>query len=461
MKVGIYLLFVLSVFFQPGMAIGETQSCYTSVDREDWESARVHCEAAALEGDNRSQFEVASLLYWGRGYQQSDANDREAIRWAMMAAEDEYFPAVAFIGQMYQQGVGVPRDLSVAASWFEKGDAISHWLLGQMYQKQDELDDLKLAVFWLERAATAGHLNAQVDLSYLYYNLVQFSHLPEFDSGRAGASELIADLENRYRILGDAAVKASSGAEMATGPALPRIQAVLGLAYSKGLGVTIDYEKAYGFLRFAANNNDVWGQWGLGQLYENGYFVEKNEVEARQLFQLAAEDHSDARESLALMQFYGRGGAQDLHTARINFQRGNESGRTFFYLSLIFRNPTYFDYDVRRAIDYLQQACDSSNYAPYEQACDEIQNIRTFPYVACDLNVRCNDKQEVMDSMAVAYHTMAEIPSTAIRAAFQQQCAQSFATVQDLNPMISINAGMLSGLIEACNLGLRELEKSQ
>jgi TPR repeat protein len=76
------------------------------------------------------------------------------------------------LGNLYQVGEGVTRDLPAAAAWYakaaEQGDAEAQYNLANMYLMGEgvEQDDAK-ALSWYRKAAAQGHAAAQQNLESL------------------------------------------------------------------------------------------------------------------------------------------------------------------------------------------------------------------------------------------------------------------------------------------------------
>jgi TPR repeat protein len=83
-------------------------------------------------------------------------------------------PQAAFwLGDMYEQGLGVPKDTDTALKWYRKsaeaGWTAAAFRLGEIYFNGTEaLQDFAKAHKWLEQAAHNGNSAAEVDLGQLY-----------------------------------------------------------------------------------------------------------------------------------------------------------------------------------------------------------------------------------------------------------------------------------------------------
>lgn len=80
-----------------------------------------------------------------------------------------------YLGLMYTQGLGVPKDLAKAVFWFKKAAEAGHipaaYNLGFRYLRGEGVrQNPKIAARWIRRAAGAGLVPAQHTLGLLYAN---------------------------------------------------------------------------------------------------------------------------------------------------------------------------------------------------------------------------------------------------------------------------------------------------
>ncbi len=134
------------------------------------------------------------------------------------------------IGAMYQQGLGVTKDIGQARQWYFK-------------------------------AATQGFGPAQSRLGHLYMD-------------GAGGDQ---DYAKAFEWLGKAAEQGGVAA-----------QSNLGLLYLKGLGTTQDFAKAAGWFAAAASSGNAYAQTDLGLMYAAGHGVPRDLVAAYALLALSA-----------------------------------------------------------------------------------------------------------------------------------------------------------------------------
>lgn len=98
-------------------------------------------------------------------------------------------------------------------------------------------------------------------------------------------------------------------------------QFVLGLLHNDGVGVPLDYEKAFFWYQKAAQHNHVDAQYNLAHLYLSGNGVEKDLTQAIHWWHKAAENgHVRAQYNLGFAYFRGIGIQQDPQQA-LNWMR--------------------------------------------------------------------------------------------------------------------------------------------
>jgi len=115
---------------------------------------------AAVNGTLEVQVKLASLLL--RSPQNGASNYTEALGLCEKAAKQHYSPGAYCAGKLYEEGLGVGRNLSTAASWFSEaatmGNAAGTLRLGQMYWKGEGLKQDKIAAYEFIYLASTSNL---------------------------------------------------------------------------------------------------------------------------------------------------------------------------------------------------------------------------------------------------------------------------------------------------------------
>jgi|HubBroStandDraft_1064217.scaffolds.fasta_scaffold120243_2 hypothetical protein len=125
----------------------------------------------AERGDAKSQFELGSMYYYGKGVPKDYV---EAVRWYRKSAEQGDADAQYSLSYMYHDGKGLPQNDSEAASWCrraaEQGNARAQDALGIIYRRGLGVPpDFAEAVRWYRKSAEQRYPQAQYDLGYMYY----------------------------------------------------------------------------------------------------------------------------------------------------------------------------------------------------------------------------------------------------------------------------------------------------
>ena len=114
-----------------------------------------------------------------------------------------------------------------------------------------------------------------------------------------------------------------------------RAQCVLGWAYARGEGVTKDADEAVNWFRKAADQGDADAQCNLGFAYANGHGITKDPVKAVRWYQKAAtQGHLKAQGYLGFAYFLGEGVAQDFVGAARWFRAPADQGHAPIQLML-------------------------------------------------------------------------------------------------------------------------------
>jgi TPR repeat protein len=80
--------------------------------------------ASVGEADPVLMYEVGMNYLHGRNGHDRDA--RRAAEYFQTLAEQQWSVAQNRLGEMYEQGLGVPRDLDLAVSWYERAAEQGH-----------------------------------------------------------------------------------------------------------------------------------------------------------------------------------------------------------------------------------------------------------------------------------------------------------------------------------------------
>lgn len=273
---------------------------------------------SAKKGDSFSQF------YVGYAYDQGEEieQDKEkAFYWYLKSAQQGESRAINNLAISYADGEGTKQDYVKAKYWLlklanEGNVSAINLLVEYLIKENTPIHNPKEAFIWANKSIeitknpTVYHWG-EVTSKYLLGKLYQFGIGTNKDSKKA------------YVLYSLAALNGDSDAEFA-----------LGYIYQVGDGVSKNLEKAISWYQKAAEQgdsmamynlaiimlnednyldessalqyleksselNDADAQFLLGQMYESGIFVDKNEEYAKAFYEKAAENNSiQAREAL-------------------------------------------------------------------------------------------------------------------------------------------------------------------
>lgn len=104
----------------------------------------------------------------------------------------------------------------------------------------------------------------------------------------------------------------------------------LGYCFYYGRNVAVDYEKAFHFFLMGALDGHLISLYKIGDMYQNGYYVQKNEIEAFRIYERCMQTMTEEAERevagpvflrLGNCFLYGKGTDVNYETAMICFQK--------------------------------------------------------------------------------------------------------------------------------------------
>lgn len=262
------------------------------------------------------------------------------MRKMLLAAEQGDAEAQLNCALMFLDGIGVPRNLPLAAKWFrraaDQGDAQAQNNLGLMYlvghgSKRDHAKAAK----WLRRAAEQGVAHAQYNLGLMYS---KGEEVPEdLDEAfkwlrLAALGGSPAEKPNLARLSGSDPFEGIQAAEATLTPGMaepgvPEAQCQLACMYLLGKGVKKDVHKALEWFRRSAILGYDKGQFSVGRLYDTSDLPFFDFSKAARWYRLAAnQGHADAQFSYAVLHANGRGVPVDQSRASRWFRRAAKQG---------------------------------------------------------------------------------------------------------------------------------------
>jgi TPR repeat protein len=285
---------------------------------------------------------------------------------AQLQSKAEASDAIAqlALGRAYQDGNGVPRNEELAAKWYrraaDQGNAAAQNNLGIMYRSGSGVEKSKEeAVRWYRKAVRQDYASAMFNLGTAYYNgdgvpSDTFRAYDWFLLAQEAGSSSAADAAKRtseeigqkasndallevgeMREKGDEVpqnlTEAAKWYRRAADQKDPRAMVRLASLLVNGTGVPKDYDQAFQLCHSAAKDYAA-GQYCVGFLYQHGFGVQQDAVEAAKWYQRsAAGRHSPAYLALGQMYWKGEGVKTDRVASFLWFfqayAEGQKSGR--------------------------------------------------------------------------------------------------------------------------------------
>ncbi|MDD3669339.1 MAG: tetratricopeptide repeat protein [Alphaproteobacteria bacterium] len=226
------------------------------------------------------------------------------------------FRAQYYLGFLYLNGYGAPKDLNTAFSYVKKsadaGFDMAQALLGYMHAEGLGTSKNKAkAIDLYEKAAEQGNISANLNLGVAYYTgdgvakdikraIAYFENVPATD--RSIVARYLGTIylyEPDFVNYDKAYQNFMAGAR---GEDLDSYY-TLGYMLQKGFGATADMGKALQYYRYAASKNHAPAQYALGMIYANGDGVIANKIDAYAwLSMAAAQGYAAAKTALAKLE---------------------------------------------------------------------------------------------------------------------------------------------------------------
>ena len=213
----------------------------------------------AYGGDAKALYDLAYLH--DIGYDSIPVDSLRSTLLYLQSAEKGYPPAMNFLGFRYYTGEAINKNIDSAIYWIRKaadsGDITAAANLGYLLTESDEIPhDYIEASKWLTIAVQEGVTDAQLKLLDIkkeeWLNLTPDSALVLGAKYYTGKAPIIGTEILQTASLGG----------------IPKADALLGDAYSKGIGVPYDHQKAIDHFLKAAKGGDPSAQFVIGELLE-------------------------------------------------------------------------------------------------------------------------------------------------------------------------------------------------
>ncbi|MGB9071408.1 MAG: tetratricopeptide repeat protein [Terriglobales bacterium] len=240
---------------------------------------------AAEQGNAKAQNSLGVLYWLGDGVEK-DKN--QAVQWYRKAARQGDANAMFNLGAAYYNGDGVAVNDTLAYAWFllssEGGNSSGQEAakrsqgehgpnafndaclsVGQMYEKGEDLPkNVELAAVWYRKAAERGYAEATISLANLYLHALDYT-------------------------------QARHWCEAAAKERLPGGYFCLGYLYQHGSGVGPNLKEAFRWYEQGARGGNVASMQALARMYESGEGTKPDRAQAFVwFFMVARRGNQDA-----------------------------------------------------------------------------------------------------------------------------------------------------------------------
>lgn len=298
-------------------------------------------EALLLFSKSYSQGNILAGIKLGQMHWYGECSDEKeyevGLKYFIEAKSHNYPLAAEWVAEAYRMGYGVPKDKDKAAEISEScrdaliemcacGDADAQYMYGfNLLYGILCLKNEEQGFYWMNRAASGGHLIAKVEVADCYI------------CGR-GCSQ---DIERGISSMKELALTRSKKAHYR-----------LGEMYLFGEYVEKDYAKALKLLLFSGERGHKTSQRYLGDIYYYGYGVEKNLEKARDWYLKSAElGNAVAYSQLGDIFFYGEGIEKDIDKAFYYHKKAADAGRAYDQFMMRY----YFFYEAFEKYNNYEQ----------------------------------------------------------------------------------------------------------
>ncbi|RGB24232.1 hypothetical protein C1646_773375 [Rhizophagus diaphanus] len=197
-------------------------------------------------------------------------NYEDAFNLFNNASEQGHILAQYYVGICYQFSYGIVKNEKLAMKYFEevfnKNFSAGAFKISLIHYNEK---DLKMAIYWCEKAANLGHYIAQYNIAVSYKNGI-------------GVDK---DINKAFEIFNQLAERGNVEGIM-----------MLVTCYYKGTGTNVNKQKAFELFQKAANLGYSEGKRNIAYMYEKGEGVDKDYVKSFELYQqLAGKNDLEAQ----------------------------------------------------------------------------------------------------------------------------------------------------------------------
>ncbi|WP_411677858.1 MobP3 family relaxase [Caproicibacter sp.] len=331
---------------------------------QDYGQAASWFQEAVEKNHKYAQYSLGSLYYRGQGVSQDYA---QALRLYTLSADQGNPYADYELAKMYRDGVSTPVDAPTSNEHFKAAFSGSYRLekdshddklqyrLGQMlYTGTGTEKDAQAAVFYLEKSAQLGNVNAQYLLGKVCLetgigNSAQAIAwmIKAAEAGNAGAQYALGKLYRDGNHVEKDILKAVSMFTAAAEQKNEYAAYQLGRLYLQGEDIPKKILEAVKWLTLSSDLGNAYAGYDLAKLYLTADGIPKNVGEAIRLFTLSAEKKNEfAAYQLGKLYLQGEDVPKDVESAIRWLTASAEQGNQFAQYSL--GKQYFYDGEVPR-----------------------------------------------------------------------------------------------------------------
>lgn len=291
-----------------------------ALEEKDYDSAYKFFQTSVDLGNIDAIYELSECYYWGRG---SDINYDKAISLIRLGLDKENNNCLFLMGRAFDNGNGVDKDIDKAKTYYRR--AI------------DECSDKKVIG------------KAQGNLANILWDESPLSE---------DKSEIV--------LLYESSMNNGSAISMQN----------LGNFYYEGYNIKTDYEKAYYYLRQAAQHKSINVYTRLGYMCQYGQGIKKDYEMAKYWYEKGIElNHSGCFNNLGIMYDNGEGVEQDYAKAMELYKIAKDLGDEYAILNLanMYEFGRGIEVNIDIAIKYYKEAADLGN----QKAIDALNRLES------------------------------------------------------------------------------------
>lgn len=329
----------------------------------------------ALQGSAMAQVLLGDMYDDGCGVPK---DPKEAVRWHRLAADKGNASAQAKLAWSYWCGAGVDKDENEAMRWAknaaEQENSLGQELLGVFYRKgMGVKKNPEVGFQWIKKSAENGPLEAMEILGDCYRNgegvavdkreAVRW-YRKAADCGWAGAQNMLGLMYDNGEGCEKDVAEANKWYEMAVKKGHAAAMFNLGINCCSGDGCRKDLDKAFSLLRQSAQNGFASAQYHLGEAYRTGQFCPVDEHKAFSWINKAAgQGYVEAQNALGVMYEKGEGCEKNIEKAVEWYRKAAEQGHVcaMYNIGITYYNGSGVAIDKREAFRWISMAAEKGD----------------------------------------------------------------------------------------------------